>query len=537
MYIFCFDEQGQFEDSNYQGPLFVGGFLYDSPSEKDVENERERILQFFEKACNNTGTVFPTNLHPRFPKDMPCIRTKEEYIKHFAEFIINGQYNNVPLTNEERKGSYRFFIHLSSPAGKSKFSTSTNNLFAQDSRISNRYDHMTRDFIRYGLFLNPDISGKSILLDFPSRLTVGNDKKGYESAGYDAQDETAGRYFGTDEKVYRTVLQAIGTDFSHKQIGEPTLTVKSITKGYFAQTEEEQKEYAFLMFADAVCSVAAKTLTSPNNGKLKNKEYEELLHSLEIALGANVTMSLYDDVDELYTDAVLSADNGDIPGFLKTADELSSLKTKESKYYTSVFVNSYVQQLNQGLSDKKKKDLLVSLPTFFEKEKLTNKTLVATWAFSICESLKYPSGNLKQDIARADLSFLAKGIFVCPFSKCLSEIGEQNYYSALECLAFIDAATDKFPDSAGEKRLSEELFRFIEEKMEPKDYKIAAGTLDDNTRENKIDETVDYILDRLLLIKENRLWADKNNHTAAFSLYKVGIAIRNHEGRPDLAKL
>jgi len=531
MLVFCFDEQGQFESPDYKGPLFIGGFTYDSPDLKDTETERERILNFFRKACKNANTSFPENLHPKYFRDIPSIKTKEEYTKYLPEFIKTGLYDGASLLDTERKGTYRFFIHLASPFGKTVYLTDTDNLYAQDHRISNRYDHMTGDFIKYGLFLNPDVFGQEVLLDFPSRLTVGNDKKGYELAGYDAYKENEGKYYGTEKKVFRSLLQNLGEKFPHKKIGEPGLRVNSITKGYFAG-QSELPGYAFLMFADAVCSVVAHVLTSSENGKRNNKEYKILKDSLETAIGGKINLTLYDDVDEIFTEAVLRADQKDYLNSLLEADGFSSGKSREKKFYKETIYDTYLKELSSSVSDAKKKELLKKLPDVFEKEELNDSIQFAKWAMDFCKEASVE--ELKERASMADLSLIANGLVddrKCHFYNSLLAVEERDYYKSLWNLACVHS---KIPDF---DELEKEILTVVKENMENRDYEICARTLDDKTRETQLDRNLDYIFETLLWIKGEREWNDKNNYRAAFSLYVAGIAIRNHAGRADLAKI
>lgn len=549
MLLFSFDEQGEFENSSYIGPLFVGGFIYNSPDIEDIQTERKRILCFFKKACEVVNTEYPDSLHFRKgyhgeDNGIAVGQTKEEYSAHLAEFVRTGLYNNNPLTDKERRGKYRFFIHLYSPAGKTKYNQNTDNLYISDNKISNRYDHMVKDFIRHALYLNDDIGQKEeVVLDFPSRLAVGK-KSDFDAAGYrnfvwkeetGKEDERKiDKYFNTNADIYRAILQSFGEEFPNKSIGKPELNVNSISYGYKPETKDREK-YAFLMLADAVCSVAVSVLTSSNTNRLKNVEYSELKNALELKLGLETIFSLYDDADELYTEVYKAIDKKQISKGLQVADSFFQKNSKENSYYKNEFLDKLMESVGNSISTDEKKKLLTELPDLLKKE-LLNVSQTAKWAKSICHFKKSVRLTPEQMVSYADISLLADFLIEndrCPFWDCLNAINYHDYYVALEKLALTERV--ELPSDLAE--VKEFLTNRVKDEMEPEDFRLLAGSLDDKTREMKIDSSVEFIFDQCIQIKKCREWSDRGYYQAAFSLYKAGIAIRNHQGRPDLAKV
>lgn len=184
MLLFSLDEQGDFENPSSDLPKFIAGEIYDDEGDKhDLDNERNRIKQYYTKVCQTVECSFPRDLHCGNNNDKKVYLVKKEINKTLPEFLKRGTYQNSPLlfTSNgkkpiERKGHYYIFCMIKSKSGKTNLLGNNISLLANDEAASNLYVHMAEALISRIIFYNPLIPQiNNICLDLATRLAVTND--------------------------------------------------------------------------------------------------------------------------------------------------------------------------------------------------------------------------------------------------------------------------------------------------------------------------------------------------------------------------
>ena len=109
------DESGNFEREKES--LVVGGILFDDADEEgETERELERIKRYLKRITDSLNVEYPKFLHEResmtSTEKKKVYKVKEQVEKTIASFIQNGTYNNEPVLESRRKGSYRLFCYI-----------------------------------------------------------------------------------------------------------------------------------------------------------------------------------------------------------------------------------------------------------------------------------------------------------------------------------------------------------------------------------------------------------------------------------------
>ena len=84
--------------------------------------------------------------------------------------------------------------------------------------------------------------------------------------------------------------------------------------------------------------------------------------------------------------------------------------------------------------------------------------------------------------------------------------------------------------------LSKEILDKTSNQIEPKEFEALVKALDNGTRENLVNTNLAQVISWCENIKEERKFADINHPMAAFYLYDAGMALCNHEGKPQKAQ-
>ena len=115
MITISLDEQGDFENLEQENaPIFIGGVIYDDEGdEEDTGTEKKRVVAYLQKVCEDTGNIFPRDLHfQRFAgggnNGGKVAEVKQKIGETLQEFMEKGTYNGQTLISE-RGGKYYIF--------------------------------------------------------------------------------------------------------------------------------------------------------------------------------------------------------------------------------------------------------------------------------------------------------------------------------------------------------------------------------------------------------------------------------------------
>lgn len=341
------DEYGHFELEDFS---FIGGVVYEG---EDYKEEEVRILNFLKKACKETNTRYPEDLHKNKDGEVnnsDKVKKVKEYInENLHEFLkSSGKYH---ITCILRDNTYRKDI-------KSK-----GNLI-DDNYAGNRYEHMMYNLVNNIVFNNICAKDKDINLNIATRISViplkeENILKEFERIGYKlngnkitnftdkyGKDFPSKMYFGTDEKTFRTFLSTMMIYNRNEDINFNKINITQI------DYHKESEAMAFLYLADFVCSYIKKNYLKEKNPKYNNNIYsykfnfhEFLEEATEISLNKEPYIWVYEDIDGIYNNVMNSFYKNDIFNTLNYLYEGKVSESKYSDYYNKYWFKKIIKSL------------------------------------------------------------------------------------------------------------------------------------------------------------------------------------------------
>ncbi|NLK27310.1 MAG: hypothetical protein GX306_03060 [Clostridiales bacterium] len=282
MITICLDEYGVFEEDSALQDKFVGGIIYQG---EDVEAERCRLRNLFEKVCRDKNGVFPRDLHYTYngSNRQQVQAIKYTLKRHWKKFF------------QEAKGEYRIFCLLDSKAGRSLYSKNTHLL--NDKSGSMMYEHMATEVLENIILYNPLLNDHRIRLEAATRIAkVAIDDydniREYEELGYRSKQLQPGEdqytYFVTDDKTYRTALSYMVRN------SEEILDIRECHVDSINYRDPEEMEFLYL--ADCICSEIGACIRNKN---IETAFYDLQDWSKEVT-GNPAYLWAYDDVEDDY---------------------------------------------------------------------------------------------------------------------------------------------------------------------------------------------------------------------------------------------
>lgn len=274
MITIAFDENGDFEGrkNRQQQPVFIAGLLYDDQGDAyDTQNERERVVNYYQHVCQKVGESFPEGLHMNYRGNngQAVANVKNEVARTLKEFLRQGTYDKEELFRKPRKGKYYLFLQLKSNQGKQNFLQKNTSALLKDDFASNLYMHMAEDILSRVVFHNPYLQEiQHVYFDLPTRTVVldradGVTIKDYRQLGYkDYQFQEGHKPADIDKRVYlqianennyrEAIAREIVASGKHDFVVE-RMRVRSIV--YKWDKKDSMLSMAFLYLADSLCSL------------------------------------------------------------------------------------------------------------------------------------------------------------------------------------------------------------------------------------------------------------------------------------------
>ena len=378
MITIALDENGDFEGLNRESDeaTFLAGLLYDdNGDEMDTENERERIIAYYQHVCAKAGGHFPESLHISHAGNNGgyVAKTKEEVGASLGEFLRNGTYQKKALTRFPRRGKYMLFMQIKSNQGKRTLQGKDLCKLVKDDFASNLYMHMAEDVVSRLIFHNPHRPViRKVHFDLPTRMVVlDNDmhdkieeyyQLGYKDYKFDDEeprDSSKKKYLQiANDNNYRAAISREILAEGRTDIEVDRMGVNSIYYG--PANDKKTKRMAFLYMADSICSLLNWHRTGNSPVDWLNC-FAEQAHDLN---GSSQNLFFaYDDVDVLFDQAWRAYEHGDYFKALQL-----SFKVKESKSkFAAFYQKHWFPLLENALCRHAEKDALVSSLTRFQQ--------------------------------------------------------------------------------------------------------------------------------------------------------------------------
>ena len=181
MITISLDEQGVFENNTEPAGdiVMIAGVIYDDyDKDGELEREKSRIREYFQKVCQQCHAIYPRALHIGHGQDNKVSDVKTEYTNSLGDFLSMGTYRGAEVQSSDgisRAGKYYVYAFVKSRNGKkSLISADVSNLI-NENMASNLYMHMVEDTISRLLFYNNIfIDHEMVALDLATRVYKGN---------------------------------------------------------------------------------------------------------------------------------------------------------------------------------------------------------------------------------------------------------------------------------------------------------------------------------------------------------------------------
>lgn len=378
MITIALDENGDFEGLNRDGDeaTFLAGLLYDdNGDEMDTENERERIIAYYQHVCAKAGGYFPSSLHINHAGNNGgyVAKTKEEVGASLGEFLRNGTYQKKALTRFPRRGKYMLFMQIKSNQGKHSLQGKDLCKLVKDDFASNLYMHMAEDVVSRLIFHNPhrpDI--RKVHFDLPTRMVVLDNTQhekieeyrqlGYKDYKFGEEEPSEGNkktylQIANDNNYRAAISREILTE-GRTDIEVDRMSVNSIYYG--PANDKKTKRMAFLYMADSICSLLNRNRTG--NSPVDWLDcFAERAHDLN---GSSQNLFFaYDDVDVLFDQSWRAYEHGDYFTALRLSFEAKKSPSKFAAFYQKY----WFPLLEDALRRHAERDALVSSLTRFQQ--------------------------------------------------------------------------------------------------------------------------------------------------------------------------
>ena len=347
MITITFDEQGDFENTNANGHIFIAGFLFDDlnqPSETD--NERKRIYRYYKAVCEKAGTSYPEDLHVNHAGNNhdAVRRTKIIVNRTLASFIKDGVFldpqdpDSLPdlLGMDKRKGRYYLFMKLRSEKGRKDLLGSKTSTLVKDNYAANLYIHMAEEVFEQTLFNNPYIPGiDHVYFDLPTRMAKaqGTKKDQFKYLNYrefkDINPNVASDLYQIgNADVYRTALD-LALKNTDRQIKTEAFRVSPIR-----YSDNSGNSMSFLHLADSVCSLIG---FEPKEEQPSDWIFEVKKSFKELSGHDYNLVFAYDDADVFWQKAFSEYQNGEFYEALSLIYDGKNCGSSMIPYYSQVW--------------------------------------------------------------------------------------------------------------------------------------------------------------------------------------------------------
>lgn len=345
MITITFDEQGNFENTNLGGLIFIAGLLYDDKGHPDdTELERKRIYKYYNAVCEKAGTDYPMDLHVDNGNDSRVAQTKTVVGRTLGSFLKSGGFSDPEDDTDAdcfglsaRKGTYYLFVKLRSEKGRKDYLGQNTSSMIKDSYASNLYVHMAEECIDELVFHNPVVENiTEVFFDLPTRIVHPEGSKVLQYSYLDyrqynriSPEVGENRFQIGNEDVYRTAVQQGMQDPANRKIKIKDFEVNSIR-----YSDNERNSMSFLHLADSICSlIGFKPSTDKPCEWIKEvrRTYKELTghdHNLVFA---------YDDADMYWQNAYKAYEKNDIFESLNALYDGYKFRTSMTEFYADTW--------------------------------------------------------------------------------------------------------------------------------------------------------------------------------------------------------
>ncbi len=423
MITLSLDEFGTFEKvkGKKNEAVFIGGLLYDDRDDKDeLTTERKRIDLYYENVVSEASELlsrplrYPTSLHYSDSTDPETHAMETEAVKAIktivsatiGEFLTKGTYKGnllaqsllgteIPLP--ERKGKYYIYLILKSNRGKEERIRKQCGEWLNDNYAANCYFHMASETINRTVFQNPNVKkGESFSLELATRST-GTLERGdtlasqYAKLNYTEKRNLEGVYELTNKDIYRTVVEMYLMGKNENNISINNLRVKSICYKGSAGTQQ------FLFMADSICSYFSYGLSKEKDANADIWLDEIVEKGKMIIPEEDFLLFGYDDVDEIYKEALGAYLNFD---YYKSWKKIFSVRGKEDAF--SLFYNKkWFGYIEKDIEENEDADAFRSAVMKFYDSQLSNKYDKEEGLY-ILEQLEKKAERMKNIITAAE---------------------------------------------------------------------------------------------------------------------------------------
>lgn len=378
MITIALDENGDFEGlgSASNEPVFLAGLLYDDGGdEQDTENERDRVVEYYQRVCATAGGRFPEALHISHAGNNGgyVAKVKEEVGSSLGEFLRHGTYKKKALSRYPRRGKYLLFMQLKSNQGKKSLRGKELCQLVKDDFASNLYMHMAEDVVSRLIFHNPyrqDVH--KVRFDLPTRMMVLDNHQGkkideYRKIGYKDYIFDGNPPADADKNTYLQIANdnnyraAISREIMASGKTDLDVDRMSVSSIYYGPIDlKRAKRMAFLYMADSICSLLNWNRTG-NNPVEWLACFAKQAHELN-GSSQNIFFA-YDDVDTLLSQAWHAAEQGDYFKALSLSFSAQKSPSKFAEFYQKNWFPILEKEICQHAE---KTELALSLRRFQE---------------------------------------------------------------------------------------------------------------------------------------------------------------------------
>lgn len=372
--VFALDEAGSFnlDNNSVKGFNFVLGLLYDSPSQEDIENERNRIKGYLSWICSSANTQYPKGLHGNRinGQDYSVENKLKKSIKQTIEhFFKEGQWLSDNMYSD-RQGHYHFVVSLAGKEGKTEFKDSSEYL-KYDSAGTNLYTHMAEELVIRSIFHNPFFAPSNISMLIAQRsLPVDKNNTVQNKMGY---RENSGTLSTSNSDTYRTVIQR--ELLKHKDVS-PHIESLWCQKIPYDTVKNIPQNVEFIFLTDIICSYLKQKYN--NDYQDEGKRIEAVYEATKKLSDQSPFVFAYCDIDTDFSNAWAALESGNYHEALSVSYDASSKKTPFTKYYNGHLFPLIQEKIKLSRNEYNLKKAIEDLNQYaFYTENLDQKKLLS----------------------------------------------------------------------------------------------------------------------------------------------------------------
>lgn len=475
------DESGNFEDMNYK-VKFIGGLIYYG---SDVEEEKDRLENFFKKTCLDLGVEYPRGIHTTEMNGNDSYMVKERLKQYLVNYIRSNP-------------NYYFTFMLSGRNRKTYFNSNFN--VVGEKYASNLYDNMIANLIENLIFFNPLLKDRAYNLNVATRIAVVSKNDTQKINEYEEQGYISKPY--NNEKIFfdlnnnTSIKSAIASkfidnkmqlDIQNVDINVERISYK-INKG-----DLENKTTPFLYAADIVCDIIKSTIaeaSDPQNkyknigDKLRNiKQRDFFIEKITTRLhkinGNHVFAWVYDDIEGLWKDLNLAFYKKDLLLFLEVLYDIKTSNSDFGRFYYDYWCKELLKDIKLIFNSNEIDYYLSKLELFIMNKEFAIYEKGLFIALKIEDFLLSPNGSYKNKYLFKLYDILLRGYnhqgdtnkSNCYISKCKKL---KNSVSTFEYIEFMNRELqiyanqfdyDKCIEKAKEIKLCLDVYREAEKEI------------------------------------------------------------------------